>query len=125
MRSFINRLRCQLSVLAFLVLIAGLQACTPWPGPATGGLAERHPTEWPPLITLEHRYNGAIRAGAERWTAGPIVDARLLLTRAQREHEGGLIDDADLTLAKADVMLTFIERELSRHRTRARHEPGS
>ena len=124
MRALINRLSCQSAVLAFLV-ITGLQACTPWPGPATGGFAERHPTDWPPLIALEHRYNGAVQAGAERWTAGPIVDARLLLTRAQREYEGGLIEDADLTLSKADGLLTFIERELSRHRTHARHEPGS
>ena len=110
-------------VLAMFVATAGLEACTPWPGPATGGLAERRQTDWRPLLNLEARYNAVQLAGADRFAAGAMVEARLLLTRAQREYEGGLLEDSNLTLTQAERLIALIEDDMSHKRASLRRPP--
>ena len=110
-------------VWALVVATAGLQACTAWPTPATGGLAERHPTGWVALRHLEERYNWAVKAGGERFAAGRMAELELLITRAQREHDGGLLADSDQTLAKADRVMNAIENDLNSQRTGNRRHP--
>ena len=110
-------------VLVLAVATSGLEACTPWPGAATGGFAERYRTDWAPLRIVDGRYNSALQAGANRYAAGRMVDVRLLLTRAQREHEGGLLADSDVTLAKADRAMSAIERDVNIRRTVSRRDP--
>ena len=114
---------CWLVVWALVASTAGLQACAPWPGMATGGLAERHLTDWPELARLQQRYNAAAVAGADRFQAGKLDVAHLLLIRAQREDEGGLFEDSKLTLTKADSVITEIERDLSKLRASRRWHP--
>ena len=101
-----------LAVSALVVATVGLEACTAWPGPATGGYAERRPTQWAALLSVQQRHDAAVRAGAQRFAAGRIVELRLLITRAQRENEGGLLADADVTLERADRLMSLIERDL-------------
>ena len=113
-----------LAVVFMAVATAGLGACTPWPGLATGGLAERHATDWGPLRTLQERYDTVLKAGADRLAAGRMEEAHLLLIRAQREHEGALVEDADVTLAKAEGVIAGIEHDVgkrARQRRQARN----
>ena len=116
-----KRLGHALIVLA-VVLTTGLGGCTPWPVAANGGLAERHPTVSAPLLALESRYHAAAKAGADRFSPGRLAEAELLIIRAKREHEGGLIDDCNVTLSKADIVLSAIEHDLSARRTIARRQ---
>lgn len=118
-----NRPIYWLAVLAFAIATAGLEGCTAWPGPATGGLAERKPTQWPALRSLEQRHDAAVRAGGDRFAAGRMAELRLLITRAQREEEGGLLADADVSLAKADRLLAAIERDLNTNHSGNRSRP--
>jgi type IV pilus biogenesis protein CpaD/CtpE len=107
-------------LVSFVVVAAttALGGCTPWPTYATGGLAERYQTAWAPLAGLERRYDAALRAGGDRFAASRMIDTQLLLARAQREHEGGLIEDANLTLTKADGLLRNIEHDLQARKGR-------
>jgi hypothetical protein len=121
MRLWCVRVVDVLVIALVLVTGAGLTACTPWPGPATGGFAERYRTNWPALQVLEDRYVSAGRAGGVRFAAGRMDEAHLLLIRAQREFEGGLIEDANLSIAKADTVISAIERDLRPHHRHARN----
>ncbi|MCZ8183943.1 MAG: hypothetical protein O9322_13295 [Beijerinckiaceae bacterium] len=92
--------------LAILVLVASLAGgCATWPEAGTGGFAERRAVEDPGLQGLTTRYESLRHRGAERWAAGLADEARLLLIRAQRNHQAGLIDDlADDRLRLARVL---------------------
>ena len=118
----LRRVRVAEALVVAVVLVtgAGLSACTPWPGPATGGFAERFRTTWPALQMLEDRYADAGRAGGARLQPARMDEAYLLLIRAQREFEGGLVEDANLSLSKADIVISGIERDL-RPRRHARN----
>ena len=109
-----------LVLFALIVATAGLEACTPWPGLATGGLAERHQSDWRALLDLEARYDAVQLAGADRFAAGAMVEARLLLTRAQREYEGGLLEDSNHTLTQADSLIASIEHDMTKKRASLR-----
>ena len=105
--------------------VTALGGCTPWPGPASGGWAERFATDWVALRELQDRYHSAQRSGGDRFAAGQMVEAHLLIIRAQREHEGGLGEDSNLTLAQADRVMTKIEHELRAKRASLHGPPGN
>jgi len=98
-------------VLAIVLVLAG---CTPWPDYATGGLAERHPIEWRQVRTVQERYNALTRGGADRFYPGRMIEVRNLINRAMREHEGGLPNDADVTLAIAAELTALVEADMQR-----------
>ncbi|WP_284179831.1 hypothetical protein [Rhabdaerophilum sp. SD176] len=99
--------------LAILVLIAGLAGgCATWPEPGTGGFAERRPVEDPGLQGLTMRYETLRQRGAERWAAGLADEARLLLIRAQRNHQAGLADDLAEDQRRLARVLDTIEPHL-------------
>jgi hypothetical protein len=114
-------LSCVLIAIA-VVLSMGLGGCTPWPVAANGGLAERHPTASVLLLTLESRYDAAAKAGATRFLPGRLAEVELLIIRAKREHEGGLLEDSTVTAAKADLVLSAIERDLGSRPTPSRRQ---
>lgn len=95
--------------MAALLLPGG---CAPWPGEATGGLAERHPTDWSAGTAMEERFVALLKAGADARMPARMLDARDLMIRARREYAGGLVKDAERTLGAVDVMLSSIEREM-------------
>jgi hypothetical protein len=99
--------------LAILLLVASLAGgCATWPEPGTGGFAERRPVEDPGLQGLTARYEGLRQRGAERWAAGLADEARLLLIRAQRNHQAGLDDDLAEDQRRLARVLDAIEPHL-------------
>ncbi|MEQ1696021.1 MAG: hypothetical protein ABL901_09310 [Hyphomicrobiaceae bacterium] len=96
-------------VIALTMMLAG---CTPWPEYASGGLAERHYTGWGPVLHLRDRYHALTLSGADRFYPGRLVDVRNLINRATREHEGGLPDDAMLSVARAGELLSLVEADM-------------
>jgi hypothetical protein len=91
---------------------------------AAGGLAERHPTHWGAVLQLDDRYQRLFHDGAVSWAPARMMDARILLARARREHTGELYEDADATLRLADGILVTLEHDLSK-RAQTRPRPGS
>jgi len=98
-----------------------LASCTPWPDYATGGLAERHPIEWRQVRTVQERYNALTRIGADRFYPGRMIEVRNLINRAMREHEGGLPNDADVTLSIAAELTSLVEADM--HKRTANFTP--
>lgn len=99
--------------LAILLLVASLAGgCATWPEPGTGGFAERRPVEDPGLQGLTARFEGLRQRGAERWAAGLADEARLLLIRAQRNHQAGLDDDLAEDQRRLARVLDAIEPHL-------------
>lgn len=103
-----------------------LPGCTPWPVSGSGGLAERHPVMWPDALVVQDRCLEVLRRGGREIAAGRMDEIRILLVRAVREYEGGLEVEAQLTLARADLILSGVERDLRRARPtdRARSRSG-
>jgi hypothetical protein len=103
-------------VLTNLVVVLAcalmLGACTPWPEYATGGLAERHPTAWAPMLALQGRYNALTDIGTERFYPARLVEIRNLINRAMREREGGLAADAEFTLTRAAELVSLAENDM-------------
>jgi hypothetical protein len=115
----------QVLAVAFAALSA-LTGCTPWPMEATGGLAERHPLHWGAALQMDDRYQRLFHGGAVSWAPSRMMDARLLLARARREHTGDLIEDAEATLRLADGVLTTLEHDLAkRSQPPGRSRPGT
>jgi hypothetical protein len=106
------------------VAMAGLSGCTPWPMEASGGLAERHATHWGAALQMDDRYQHLFNNGAVSWAPARMMDARILLARARREHTGELIEDARATLLLADGVLVTLEHDLAK-RSRVQRQPRS
>jgi hypothetical protein len=103
-----------------------LSGCTPWPMQATGGLAERHALDWGAALQMDDRYQRLFHAGVVSWAPSRMMDARILLARARREHTGDLIDDAEASLRLADGILTTLEHDLAkRSQPQAKPRPGT
>ena len=109
-----SKLLSRRAVLAVAAAGAFLAGCAPWPGEATGGLAERHPSDWVQGRQIEERYMTLANAGADMRMPARMGEARELLIRARREHAGGLIKDAAYTLGAVDTMLSSIEHDMPR-----------
>jgi hypothetical protein len=103
----------QLLLVAIATLV-GLSGCTPWPMEASGGLAERHPAHWGPVLQLDDRYQRLFDDGAVSWAPARMMEARILLARARREHTGDLVDDAQATLRLADGVLVTLEHDAAK-----------
>ena len=113
----------RLVVIATFVVLSG---CTPWPMEASGGLAERHPTHWGAVLQLDDRYQRLFHNGAVSWAPARMMEARILLARARREHTGELNEDAEATLRLADGILVTLEHDMDkRSGAHARPRPGS
>jgi hypothetical protein len=113
-----------LSLAIACVAMIGLSGCTPWPMEASGGLAERHPTHWGAALQMDDRYQHLFNNGAVSWAPARMMDARILLGRARREHTGELIDDARATLMLVDGILVSLEHDLAK-RSRVQPRPRS
>jgi hypothetical protein len=113
-------------LMVMLVAVAGLSGCTPWPMEASGGLAERHATHWGAALQMDDRYQRLFNGGAVSWAPSRMMDARILLARARREHTGELDADAEATLRLADGVLVTLEHDMAkRSRAQAPPRPGS
>jgi hypothetical protein len=113
-------------LIVALATLVGLTGCTPWPMEASGGLAERHPTHWGAALQMDDRYQRLFNEGAVGWAPARMMDARILLARARREHTGDLTDDAEATLRLADGVLVTLEHDLAkRSRPLPRQRSGS
>lgn len=109
--------------LAFAVtLTLALAGCTPWPDYANGGMAERHAVGWRPVRSAQQRHDALVNAGAERFFPARMVDVRNLINRAMREHEGGLLRDADLTIFRAEELIFLVEADMQKQ-TAGRSSP--
>ncbi len=97
-----------------IATLVGLSGCTPWPMEASGGLAERHPTNWGAALQLDDRYQRLFNEGAVSWAPARMMEARILLARARREHTGELFDDAEATLRLAHGILTSLEHDTAK-----------
>jgi hypothetical protein len=109
-------------LMAMLVAVSGLAGCTPWPMEASGGLAERHPIHWGAALEMDDRYQRLFDGGAVSWAPSRMMDARILLARARREHAGELYADAEATLRLADGVLVTLEHDMAK-RSRAQMPP--
>lgn len=69
---------------------------------------------------MEQRYLDLMRAGANEFAAGRMDEARILMTRALREHEGGLPIEAELTRERAERILATIENDMHSGRSPGR-----
>lgn len=113
-------------LLVAISVAAGLTACTPWPMEATGGLAERHPAHWGAALQMDDRYQRLFEDGVVGWAPSRMMDARILLARARREHTGELFEDAQASLRLADGILTTLEHDQAkRRRPQTRLRPGA
>jgi hypothetical protein len=113
-------------LMVMLVAVAGLAGCTPWPMEASGGLAERHATQWGAALQMDDRYQRLFNGGAVSWAPSRMMDARILLARARREHTGELDADAEATLRLADGVLVTLEHDMEkRSRAQTPPRPGS
>jgi hypothetical protein len=113
-------------IVVALAAVTMLTACTPWPMQATGGLAERHALEWGAALQMDDRYQRLFHGGAVSWAPSRMMDARILLARARREHTGDLIDDAEASLRLADGILTTLEHDMAkRSQPQAKARPGT
>ncbi len=126
-----GRARVPTQVLLSCALTAGiLSACTWWPPPGSGGMAERHrpdrpkctgclrppdPT-WQELDTQRQLAQGHLETlvlrGAQWCLPGQVAAARDLQTRIVRELFGGLPLDAANDLIVARARLAELERRL-------------
>jgi hypothetical protein len=117
------------NLLLLLVALAaplGLAACTPWPMEASGGLAERHPTHWGAVLQMDDRYQRLFHRGAVSWAPARMMEARILLARARREHVGELTEDAEATLRLVDGVLVTLEHDLAKQSgAQPRQRPGT
>jgi hypothetical protein len=109
-----------------IATLVGLTGCTPWPMEASGGLAERHPIHWGAALQMEDRYQQLFKEGVVSWAPSRMMDVRILLARARREHTGELTEDADATLRLADGVLVTLEHDLAkRTRPQPRQRSGT
>jgi hypothetical protein len=93
---------------------------------AAGGLAERHPAHWGAVLQMDDRYQRLFDGGAVGWAPSRMMDVRILLARARREHTGELFEDAQATLRLADGVLTTLEHDSAqRPRPQVRLRPGT
>jgi hypothetical protein len=93
---------------------------------ASGGLAERHPAHWGVVLQLDDRYQRLFNDGAVSWAPARMMEARILLARARREHTAELTDDAEATARLADGVLVTLEHDhAKRSRPQPRHRPGT
>jgi hypothetical protein len=105
-------------LMVAIATLVGLAGCTPWPIEASGGLAERHPSHWGAVLQMDDRYQRLFHVGAVSWAPARMMEARILLARARREHTAELTADADATLRLADSVLVTLEHDLAKQ-TRA------
>jgi hypothetical protein len=119
-------IRTRLLLIVAIATLVGVSGCTPWPMEASGGLAERHPTHWGAVLQLDDRYQRLFNSGAVSWAPARMMEARILLARARREHTAELTDDADATLRLADGVLVTLEHDLAKQsRTQPRQRSGT
>jgi len=95
--------------LGVLVLVVSSSGCVAWPERATGGLAELYRSESPRLNELERRFEQLARGRAADYAPAALLEARDLLVRAKREHAGGLLADSEVTAARLDAVLAWVE----------------
>jgi hypothetical protein len=117
-----------LGALAILALTCS--ACTQWPPPGSGGLAELRPSPQPPcsrcptspdptwnqldieLQLVRGHLETLVLRGAELCLPGHVVEARDRQTRIARELQGGLPLDASDDLIVQRERLAELERRL-------------
>ena len=102
----------RLSALAAIGVALCTTACE-WPATGTGGLAERGRPADPALEQASATIERMKQSGAEKYAAADLVDARLLLTRAERESAGGLQAAAEGDLVRLNVLFERIEQRLA------------
>jgi hypothetical protein len=61
---------------------------------------------------MEERFVALLKAGAEARMPARMAEAREQLIRARREHAGGLVGDAEISLGAVDRILWSIERDM-------------
>jgi hypothetical protein len=111
---------------AAIAAVGCLCGCTPWPMEASGGLAERHPTHWGAVLQMDDRYQRLFENGAVSWAPARMMEARILLARARREHIGELQADAEATLRLVDGVLVTLESDSAqRSRPQSQKRPGT
>jgi hypothetical protein len=118
----------QVVTLLMVAIAASLctSGCTPWPMEASGGLAERHPTHWGAALQMDDRYQRLFENGAVGWAPARMMEARILIARARREHIGELHEDAEATLRLADGILVTLEHDAAiRSRPQSSNRSGS
>lgn len=108
-------------IASSFALACAIQGCAPWPASAEGGLAERETSSSPAIFSARERFEALARAGGLDSSPGRMSEARELLVRAHREHAGGLMADAEVTLfhvsAKLDAIEDFQRRRAAKHRS--------
>lgn len=101
-------------LISIVLGLAGLQtaACARWPAEVGGGLAERYALDEPALLALSERYAHIAHAGGKRHYPARLIQVRLRINRAIREHAGGLYADAHASVYEAHAMLDAIQEAL-------------
>lgn len=82
-----------------------------WPSEGTGGLAERGKAE-PAFAEAIATLDSLEARGADRFAAGDLAEARLILTRARREQAGGLSAAAEQDMVRLKASFERIETRL-------------
>lgn len=104
-----NRARTLLAAAA-LALTVG--ACG-WPSSGTGGMAERGRPATPAVEQASATIERMKQSGAEKYAPADLIEARLVLTRAERELAGGLSVAAESDLVRLNVILERIDQRLA------------
>lgn len=97
--------------LAALALALSVAACS-WPSEGAGGLAERDLPATPAIEEAAATLEKLEARGADRFAAGDLAEARLILARASREQAGGLSVAAEQNLVRLRASFERIERRL-------------
>jgi len=99
--------------IAILAVTSGLLAgCAPWPAEVGGGLAERYEIRDYALRKLSRRHEHVLHNGGKRHFPARMVQIRLRINRAIREHAAGLYADAQASADEANDMLDAVEEAL-------------
>lgn len=96
---------------AALSLVLSMAGCG-WPSEGAGGLAERDQPATPAIEEAAATLEKLESRGANRFAAGDMAEARLILARASREQVGGLTVAAEQNLVRLKVSFERIERRL-------------
>jgi hypothetical protein len=94
--------RARMAAAALLLVLP--PGCTPWPGRAEGGLAERYDIENPISAELRARYEAVVARGAAQRTPARLLEVKGVIIRAHREWAGGLHIDAERTSQRLSLI---------------------
>jgi hypothetical protein len=97
---------------AAFALVLSVAACG-WPSEGAGGLAERGQPATPAIEEAAETLERLASRGADRFAAGDLAEARLILARASREQAGGLTVAAEQNMVRLKASFERIERRLN------------